>query len=92
MKSEKIIHEKYVRADGSIIEMKIWHVNRSAAYPDGVRYSLYWVQNKQVIVGYDNHSPKGPHRHIRGDELPYEYKDTTSLVRDFWQEVKEQMQ
>lgn len=92
MKSKKIIHEKYVRADGGVIEMKIWQVSRSAAYPDGVRYSLYWVHNKEVIVGYDNHAPKGPHRHIRGDELSYEYKDATSLVRDFWQEVKEQMQ
>jgi hypothetical protein len=29
---------KYVDADGDLVELVLWQVPRSAAYPDGLRY------------------------------------------------------
>ncbi len=47
--------------------------------------SLFFVFFKQgqVIVGYDNHYPKGPHKHIHGIEYPYEFTDIHKLLDDF---------
>jgi len=34
---------KYVDADGDLVELVLWRVPRSAAYPDGLRYRLAFV-------------------------------------------------
>lgn len=35
------------------------------------------------VVGYDNHWPKGHHRHVLGEEGPYDYRGIDTLVADF---------
>lgn len=37
---------------------------------------------------YDNHHPKGHHRHIEGAEEPYEFIDVDKLVSDFEADVR----
>ena len=39
------------------------------------------------VVGYDNHHPKGDHRHYMGREAEYDYKDPETLIRDFLKDV-----
>lgn len=40
------------------------------------------------VVGYDNERGKGDHRHIRGNETPYQFEDVATLIRDFPRDVK----
>ena len=40
------------------------------------------------IVRYDNETVKGDHRHVRGRELPYEFKSVEPLRREFEDDVK----
>jgi Family of unknown function (DUF6516) len=35
------------------------------------------------VVGYDNHWPKGHHRHFLGEEGSYAYTDVDTLIADF---------
>lgn len=35
------------------------------------------------MVGYDNHWPKGHHRHVLAEEGPYTYGRIDTLVADF---------
>lgn len=89
MKAEPFLREKRILAhkgtgELAIAELKIWKVPRSKDYPDGVKFSLFLVCNGSVLVGIDNHKPKGPHLHMSGQELPYLFQTEADLVNDFW--------
>ena len=76
----------------AVAEIKVWDVPRSSHYPEGLKYSLFLVarESGRVIVGFDNHKPKGPHLHHDGKELAYEFLDVEALVEDFWHWVKKE--
>ncbi len=88
MSSEQVFYKKIVHEDGSILEMKVWYVPISARYPDGIRYSLYLVQEGKVLVGYDNHHPKGHYRHYGVRQEPYQFVSTEQLLHDFNEDRK----
>ena len=53
-----------------------------------VRYRLSLISPAgERAVGYDNHQPKGDHRHFRGVEEVYQYKNPEALIRDFFKDV-----
>ena len=89
MKAEPIFREKRILAhratgDMAIAELKIWRVPRSAAYPRGIKFSLFLVSGGHVLIGIDNHKPKGPHLHLGDQEVAYEFRDEHGLIADFW--------
>ena len=53
-----------------------------------MRYRLGLISpSGERVVGYDNHHPKGDHRHYMGLEAEYDYKDPETLIRDFLKDV-----
>jgi hypothetical protein len=62
----------------------------SSKYPDGIKYSLYCVEaeSKEVIVGIDNHHPKGHHIHFGDEEEFYFFEGIEKLIDDFYSFVK----
>jgi len=63
--------------------VKIWKVPRSRNSPDGIDYSLSLISPEgERVVGYDNHWPKGHHRHVLGEEGPYTYRGIDRLIAD----------
>lgn len=54
----------------AVVEIKIWDVPKSKDYPSGRKFSLFLVAEGEVVVGFDNHKPKGPHLHLGNRELP----------------------
>lgn len=86
--SKLVFHEKSLEKDGSIVEMKVWQVPESEKNPDGVRYSLYLVKGDKVLIGYDNHHPKGHHRHYGEKEEPYQFTTIEDLIRDFLEDKR----
>ena len=83
MSSKVFLHEKIVGDDGSVTELKIWLVSKSLKYPDEIKYSLYHVKAGKVLVGYDNHHPKGHHRHYGERQEPYLFTSVETLLGDF---------
>ena len=81
---------KYVDADGDLVELVLWQVPRSAAYPDGLRYRLAFVPAGAEAPGilYDNHHPKGPHRHCGRAEDAYPFTTVARLLRDVLEDVR----
>lgn len=71
--------------DGGIEQRVIWEIPVSDSQPDGIRYRLAYIPAGSTIptVLYDNHHPKGHHKHIRGVESPYEFVDWKTLIEDF---------
>jgi len=70
----------------AIAELKIWEVPKSEHYPSGVKFSVFLVSETtgEVIIGIDNHRPKGPHLHRGKKETPYEFTTSAQLIEDFW--------
>ncbi len=71
------------------MEMKLWEVQKTSKYPDGVRYSLVFInptKNKKILM--DNHTPKGHHYHLDDQEFDYQYQGVPQLVEDFKALVK----
>jgi len=88
MASKLVFHQKVVHEDGSIVEVKIWQVPKSVRSPDGVKYFFYLVKGGKVLVGYDNHHPKGHHRHYGDRQEPYPFTSIEQLAHDFNEDRK----
>jgi len=82
--------EKYVDADGDLVELVLWQVPRSVAYPDGLRYrlALLLAGTKKPAVLYDNHHPKGHHRHCGDVQIAYTFSTVDQLLVDFLADVQ----
>jgi len=85
---ETIFHQKIVRQNGDIVEMRIISVPQSIFHPEGVRYALVYIRKGHRVVGYDNHEHKGHHKHTLGKEAVYGFKDIDLLIEDFRKDVK----
>ena len=59
-----------------------------------MRYRLAFVRRgeEKPAALYDNHSPKGHHRHVGGVEEPYGFVDIDHLIQRFgagrWRKMK----
>jgi len=81
-------HDEIYDEEGWRMVVKIWKVPRSRNSPDGIDYSLSLISPEgERVVGYDNHWPKGHHRHVLGEEGPYTYRGIDRLIADFRADV-----
>lgn len=71
-------------------EGKVWTVPIDEKNPDGIRYRLVYIPAGRKIpaVLYDNHHPKGHHKHIDGQEIAYEFSGFESLLEDFKRDIE----
>ena len=93
MKAKLVFHEKRLvwspsLKSAGVVELKVWDVPRSEKYPDGRKFSLFLVAHAEVVVGIDNHKPKGPHLHLGQREVPFHYTNDDQLLQDFWELVR----
>jgi len=89
LRAVKVVHEKVRTAQGVVVELKGWRVPTSEYFPEGVKYSFFAVHAGKVLVGYDNHRPKGHHRHFEGKEAPYHFAGFDKLREDFRRDLDE---
>lgn len=88
-KAALAFHDKQVLADGAILEMKIWRVPKPVTGSrHALKYSLFYGFPGQRLVGYDNEPGKGDHRHLEGDETPYQFTTVEKLIEDFLTDVR----
>jgi hypothetical protein len=57
--------------------------------PEGIRYSLCLVNLKsgEVVLLHDVHRGKSHHRHLHGEETPYDFVNEDTLLDDFFRDV-----
>tara|TARA_Y100000590_G_scaffold112202_1_gene127980 strand:- start:1689 stop:1985 length:297 start_codon:yes stop_codon:yes gene_type:complete len=90
-KASLVLHDKVLLKGNVIVETKIWEISDKKRYPDGLKYSLFAIFQGEVLVGYDNHHPKGHHRHIDGQEFKYKFSTLEKLKNDFKADLEVQM-
>jgi len=85
-----VLREKVIDEDGNITEFAIWEVPGQRGTVGRVRYRLAFVRRgeRTPVVLYDNHDPKGHHRHLEGIEEPYQFVDVDHLLVDFAADVQ----
>ncbi len=84
-----LFHEKVTDEDGDLYEAIIWRVPVSSKYREGIRYRLAFIRSGEgtPAVLYDNHHPKGHHRHLGQRTAPYEFQGADRLLQDFRDDV-----
>lgn len=88
MKAERLFYDKAVLPDGFIIEMVIWRLAAAVPPSDhGLKYRLFYGDESERVVGYDNERGKGDHRHLRGREFRYRFVRVQALIDDFLADV-----
>lgn len=70
------------------VVIQIWELPTLKPGHRRVRYRLSLISpSGDRVVGYDNHHPKGDHRHFKGIEETYDYKNPETLIRDFFRDL-----
>ncbi len=83
-----LYHRKRLYDDGAIAELTLWEV--PSAVPGSkhrFKYSLYYGHQGKRLIGYDNKSGKGDHRHIGDVEETYQFTTPEQLMADFLADV-----
>lgn len=89
MRAVLIEDRKLFLDSGAIVEIRVWRLPRaSAERPHALKYSLFYGRPGERIIGYDNESGKGDHRHYRDREEPYAFSSFEGLFADFWDDVR----
>jgi Family of unknown function (DUF6516) len=88
MSATPLVFLKRENADGTIIDIKIWQLpERTTERPHGLKYSLFFGRAGERIVGYDNETGKGDHRHYGSREEIYDFESMERLMKDFFADV-----
>jgi len=83
-KATLLVSSKQIQADGSLIEIVIWHVPAPVPPCDHhFKYSLVYIRDRVRVVGFDNERGKGDHAHVDGREFSFPFQDIGSLLRLF---------
>ena|ERR1700683_5323015 len=80
-----ILRRKWTDERGNLYEIVMWQVDRSSRYPEGVRCRLAFIRagNPEPALLYDNHHPKGHHRHFGANQEAYTFTTARRLIEDF---------
>ena len=90
MKARSIIRTKEVRDDGLIVELVVWELQEPLPPCNHLfKYRLFFGHAGLEVVRYDNERGKGDHRHISGEELPYEFISVERLLDDFERDIQD---
>ena len=88
-KAALVLHEKFVRNDGAIVEVVIWQLPQATQErPHALKYRMYFGREGKCVVRYDNESGKGDHRHIGDKEMPYRFVSLAKLRQDFETDIR----
>lgn len=88
-RAEIIESQKLTLDNGAIVQIRIWRLPEpTVERPHGLKYSLFYGRDGERIIGYDNETGKGDHRHYRDHQERYVFKTFESLVSDFWRDVR----
>lgn len=85
-----VIDRKENRADGSIIQAVVWELPIPLSGSlHRFKYRLSYGKDGICLVRFDNEQGKGDHKHIKGIESPYLFKDIPTLLKDFREAIRE---
>lgn len=89
MAAVRVLDERRMFGRG-FVQIVVWALNEPVPPSEHrFKYRMVYVVEGVRVVGYDNERGKGDHRHLGSQERIYVFRDVPTLVRDFWEDVKE---
>ncbi|MEK6543667.1 MAG: DUF6516 family protein, partial [Elusimicrobiota bacterium] len=75
MKAKLLLKFKRTDTLGNVMEIVVWSVRGDTRYPEAVKYRLAYIPygRRAPVVLFDNHYPKGHHKHVDGRQETYPY-------------------
>ncbi len=77
---------------GNIVSIVAWKVPKSKDYPDGINYAFAFIRKNKRVIGYDNNTNEGHHRHYieNNKEIkePIKFKGLEDVYKRFVKEVE----
>ena len=93
MAKEIIPKQRRLTEKGNIISIVAWSVPKSKEYPEGINYSFQLIHKNKRVLGYDNSTFEGHHRHfLKDNKLVKEkikFRSLKNIYKKFIKEVKE---
>jgi hypothetical protein len=91
MRALLVLQNRVIDEEGDLTELVLWQAPRSPRHPEGVRYRLAFLLagTDRPAILYDNHHPKGHHRHRGRGQEPYESSSVEQLLADFRTDVRQ---
>ena len=89
MSSELLIDRRISYSERAFAELVVWKVDppvRASAH--AFKYRLAFVVNGVCVIRYDNEAGKGDHKHVGSEEIGITFRDVTSLIEAFEEEVE----
>ena len=84
-----VIDRKVTLEDGSIVQAVVWELPVPLkGSPHRYKYRLYFGRQGECMVRFDNEQGKGDHKHVMGVEVPYNFRDIPTLLKDFRYEIE----
>ncbi len=88
-KAEKLLDERLLLDDGSILALRLWRVPEPVPpATHRFKYALFYGRPGERLVLFDNERGKGDHKHIREVENPYIFESVEKLIADFQEAVR----
>ena len=72
---------------GNIISIVAWEVPKSKDYPEGINYAFALIHKNKRVLGYDNNTSEGHHRHYKSKKEPIEFKSLENIYNQFVKEI-----
>ena len=82
-----LMHKKEWAGD-EIIEVKVWKVEKSTNYPEGINYRMVYIKRGKRLLGYDNNTSEGHHKHRHGKKTPIRFINLEHLFKQFIKEIQ----
>lgn len=71
-----------------VIEVKAWKIGKSKDYPEGINYRMAYIKNGKRVLGYDNNTSEGHHKHHLETKSNIQFVSLESLFSQFMNEIK----
>ncbi len=84
MKAEEIIPpQRILTRKGNTVAIRVWKVPISEDYPEGINYSFQMISKDKRVLGYDNNTGEGHHKHFLKDGVLVKEK----VAYTHWKEI-----
>ncbi len=89
-KATLVIDRKENFTDGGIVQAVVWELPIPLkGSMHRYKYRLYFGKSGACLGRFDNEQGKGDHKHIKGIESPYQFKDIPTLLKDFREAIRD---
>lgn len=92
MSEPLILKQTKLTKKGNIISIVAWKVPKSKDYIEGINYAFALIHNNKRVIGYDNNTNEGHHRHYtegnKEIKEPIKFKSLKDVYQRFVKEVE----